>query len=88
MTDGTNNLLLIAVHPDHQGRGIGQSLMREVETSLAGDRQRVLLVETSGLPEFARTRAFYNRLGYREEARVRDYYAEGDDMIVFWKALR
>lgn len=88
MTEGTSNLLLIAVHPDHQGRGVGQALMRDAEASLAADGQRVLLVETSGLPEFERTRAFYRRLGYTQEARIRDYYAAGDDKIVFWNALR
>ena len=88
MTDGTSNLLLIAVHPDHQGRRVGQALMREVETSEAARGQRVLLVETSGLPEFERTREFYRRLGYTEEARIREYYAAGEDKVVFWKALR
>jgi ribosomal protein S18 acetylase RimI-like enzyme len=87
MTDGTNNLLLIAVRPDHQGRGIGQALMSQIEASLSADEQRVLLVETSGLPEFDRTREFYRRLGYSEEARIRDYYAAGDDKVVFWKTL-
>lgn len=88
MTDGTSNLLLIAVHPGYQGRGVGQALMHEVETSVTARGQRKLLVETSGLPEFERTRDFYRRLGYTEEARTRDYYAAGDDKIVFWKALQ
>lgn len=88
MTDGTSNLLLIAVQPDHQRRGVGQALMHEAETALATLGQRVLLVETSGLPEFERTRDFYRRLGYTEEARIRHYYAAGEDKIVFWKALQ
>ena len=48
MTDGTWNLYLIAVQPDHQGKGIGAALMRHVEAELAAEGQRVLLVETSG----------------------------------------
>jgi ribosomal protein S18 acetylase RimI-like enzyme len=47
----------------------------------------VLLVHTSGLPAFARTRAFYRRAGYAEEARIRAFYAAGEDEVVFWKAL-
>jgi ribosomal protein S18 acetylase RimI-like enzyme len=47
----------------------------------------VLLVETSGLPAFARARAFYRARGFDEEARIRDFYAAGEDKIVFWKAL-
>jgi len=87
MTVGTWNLLLIAVDPDLQGLGLGQALMRHAEISLAAQGQRVLLVETSGLPEFERTRRFYHQLGYTEEARLRDYYDAGDDKVVFWKSL-
>jgi ribosomal protein S18 acetylase RimI-like enzyme len=87
MTDGTWNLLLIAVHPDHQGRGYGAALMKKVEASLADLGARVLLVETSGLPNFERTRAFYDKLGYDREARIRDFYQAGDDKIIFRKTL-
>lgn len=87
MTDGTWNLLLIAVHSDRQGQGLGGRLITAVEQALAGDGQRVLLVETSGLPEFERTRAFYDGRGYRREAVIRDFYQAGEDKVVFWKRL-
>jgi len=87
MTAGTWNLLLIAVHPSHQDRGIGAKLMRYVETRLAERGERVLLVETSGTAAFERTRGFYRRLGYEEAARIREYYDVGDDKVVFRKAL-
>ena len=87
MTAGTWNLLLIAVDPDAHGQGIGSTLMRHVETELAGEDVRILLVETSGVPDFARTRGFYEMLGYDREARIRDYYAAGDDKVIFRKAL-
>ena len=87
MTQGTWNLLLIAVHPVQQGRGVGAKLTRHIEKSLAASGERVLLVETSGLPEFERTRSFYRRLGYTEEARIRDFYQAGEDKIIFHKAL-
>lgn len=88
MTEGTWNLLLIAVHPKRQGEGIGAALMAQAESMLAAQGERILLVETSGLPEFGRTRAFYDRLGYEREALIRDYYQAGEDKIVFRKALR
>jgi hypothetical protein len=46
-----------------------------------------LLVETSSLAQYDRTRAFYAGRGYEEEARIRDYWAVGDDLVVFRKAL-
>lgn len=87
MTQGTWNMLLIAVHPERQRHGIGAALMRHVEALLRHQGARVLLVETSGLPAFARTRAFYQRLGYAEEARIREFYQAGEDKVIFRKVL-
>jgi hypothetical protein len=39
------------------------------------------------LPTFERTRAFYAKNGYDQEARIRDFYKSGEDKIVFRKAL-
>ena len=86
-TDGTWTLLMIAVRPEQQGRGRGSVLLSEVENQLRRQQQRLLLVETSGVPDFARTRAFYQKAGYNAEARVRDYYAAGDDMVLYRKDL-
>lgn len=85
--DGVWNLYFIAVHPDYQGQGIGGKMLRYVEKMLAERGDRLLLVETSGLPDFEKTREFYRKNGYEEEARIRDYYKEGDDKIIFRKAL-
>lgn len=87
MTQGTWNLLLIAVRPDRQGDGCGAAIMRHVEAALTALGQRVLLVETSGLPSFERTRGFYKKIGYDEEARIREFYRAGEDKIVFRKSL-
>ncbi len=87
MTQGTWNLLLIAVHPERQRSGCGSAIMQHVEQRLAAQRARLLLVETSGLAGFAETRAFYHKLGYNEEARIREFYNVGEDKIVFRKAL-
>lgn len=87
MTEGTYNLYLIAVHADQQGNGIGAQMMTYVESLLREQHHRVLLVETSGLPEFERTRGFYDKLGYTREAVIREFYQEGEDKVVFWKKL-
>lgn len=87
LTSGTWNLLMIAVNPDQQGHGVGAGLMRHVERVLAERGERLLLVETSGLPEFEPVRGFYRNLGYGEEARIRDFYQQGDDKVIFRRAL-
>jgi energy-coupling factor transporter ATP-binding protein EcfA2 len=47
----------------------------------------LLLADTSGTAAFSRTRAFYREIGYLEEARIRDFWADGDDKVVFSKRL-
>lgn len=86
-TDRTWYLTMIAVRRTLQGQGRGAGLMRYVEETLQAAGQRLLLVETSGSPDFTLTRQFYAKLGYEEEARVRDYYAPGEDMVLFCKLL-
>lgn len=81
------DLTMIAVLPEHQRHGRGSIMLRRVEMALRDAGQRLLLVETSGSPAYDGARAFYRRRGYDEEARIRDYWAEGDDMVVFRKDL-
>ncbi len=89
MTEGTWNLYLIAVHSSKQGQGIGRQVMDYLEAWLVREKgARVLLVETSGMPEFQLTRDFYHKCQYTEEARIRDFYQAGEDKVIFWKALQ
>lgn len=87
MTEGTWNLLLIAVHPSHQKQGRGEKLIHYVEQSLTARGARILLVETLGTPDFDYVREFYRKQGFEEEACIREFYAEGMDKIVFRKIL-
>jgi ribosomal protein S18 acetylase RimI-like enzyme len=87
MADRTWYVYMIAMRPDYQRQGRGTTLMQYVEAGLQTSGQRLLLVETSGLPNYERARAFYTRCGYEQEARIRDFYATGDDKIVFRKVL-
>ncbi len=87
ITVGTWNVLALAVLPSFQSRGIGARLMANVESRLSSQKQSTLIVETSSLPEFQRTRAFYENIGYVKEAQIRDFYDVGDDKVVFWKSL-
>lgn len=87
MTDGTWNLQMILVHPNRQGQGRGTKLLQHVEQTVTQRNGRMLIIDTSGVPEFEQTRAFYKKCGYETEARIRDFYAAGDDKVVFRKVL-
>jgi ribosomal protein S18 acetylase RimI-like enzyme len=78
---------MIGVHRDRHRQGVGARLLGHVEDDLRARGQRLLLVQTSADPAFDRARAFYAALGYDEEARVRDYFGDGDDMVLFRRAL-
>lgn len=88
LTEGTYNLYLIAVRKEDQGKGIGAEIMKHVEKKLQEEGHRILIVETSSLPEFKATRNFYKKLGYNQEATIRDFYKEGEHKIIFWKKLQ
>lgn len=87
MTDGTFNMLALAVHPSSQAQGHGAALVAEMESFLAAGGGRLLIVETSGANALAAARAFYRAAGYGEEATIRDFWAAGDDTVVFRKEL-
>lgn len=86
-TEGTHDLYWLAVDPSAQGGGIGRALVREVERKLIDRGGRLLIVETSSRPDYESTRQFYARSGYREAARVRDFYAPADDRILLTTRL-
>lgn len=87
-TDRTWELTMIGVRQDLHRQGRGATLLQHVEDDLRSRGQRLLVIETSALPAFTRARAFYLARGYDEEARVRDYFEDGDDMVLFRKALQ
>ena len=87
MTVGTYNLYLIAIHPNFQRKGIGQEMLEYIENHLKNRGERILLIETSGLPEFERAIYFYKKNNYHEEATIREFYAQEEDKIIFRKSL-
>ncbi len=87
MTDRTWYLYWIAVNQQIQARGIGSALLHHAEDDIRQNRGRILLIETSSLAHYEPTRQFYLKRGYEQAATLRDFYADGDDMVVFRKRL-
>jgi GNAT superfamily N-acetyltransferase len=85
-TLGTYDLYWMAVDPARHGAGIGTALVLEMEQRLVG-AARLVVVETAGRPDYAPTRAFYQARGYRRAAVIPDFYAPGDDQVVYTKQL-
>jgi len=87
LTLGTYDLYWIAVDKSHHRQGIGEILLSEVEKQVKARGGRLLIAETAGKSAFEPTRRFYLKTGYELEARIRDFYAPGDDLVVFTKRL-
>jgi ribosomal protein S18 acetylase RimI-like enzyme len=85
-TLGTYDLYWMAVDPDYQGAGLGTALLYDMERRLGG-AARLIVIETAGRPDYAGTRAFYQSRGYSPVATIPDFYAPGDDQVVFVKAV-
>jgi ribosomal protein S18 acetylase RimI-like enzyme len=85
-TIGTYDLYWMAVDPALHGGGVGSALLHAMESRLAGVA-RLIVVETAGRVDYAPTRGFYEARGYRAVSRIPDFYAPGDDQIVYTKSL-
>lgn len=87
MTQGTFDLYWICVDVSARGQGIGKRLISQVEQEIAARRGRLIVIDTSGRPEYAPTRVFYEKMGYRPTARVPEFYGQGDDLVVYTRQL-
>ena len=87
LTDGVFDLYWIAVDPNRQGQGYGQVLLRFVETEVKKEKGRMLLIETSSKESYSSTLRFYEKSGYEEISRIKDFYRIEDDKVVFCKRL-
>ena len=87
MTDGTWTMRALPVRPEVQGQGLGATLVTASEDRLRSLGARLQLLDTSGTDAFTATRAFYVAQGYEREARIRNFWAGGDDKVTFRKRL-
>jgi ribosomal protein S18 acetylase RimI-like enzyme len=87
LTDRVYDLYWIAVDPKQQGQGIGQMLLRFVENEVRRESGRMLLIETSSKESYGPTLRFYQRSGYDEISRIKDFYRIEDDKVIFCKKL-
>jgi D-alanine-D-alanine ligase len=85
--EGVWDLYWIAVHPSVRGNGVGHRLHLATEEQIRAAGGRMILAETSSLPNYADARSFYLRQGYQLCDRIADFYRPGDDRMTFAKRL-
>ncbi len=66
---------------------MGKQLEDFVEDRIRSVGGRLLVAETSSIEAYDRAREFYRKNGFRELAKIPDYYKVGDHMIIYGKYL-
>jgi ribosomal protein S18 acetylase RimI-like enzyme len=87
MTASTYDLYWIAVDPELQGQGIGRALYAAFVAQLAQRGGAQIRIETSSQESYAKTGGFYEKLGFSVDGRLNDFYAPGDDLLIFYRRL-
>jgi ribosomal protein S18 acetylase RimI-like enzyme len=87
LTESTYDLYWIITDKNAKGRGVGKTLMAQAEKEVGALGGTLLIAETSGKELYLPTRGFYAKLGYLKEAVIKDFYAPGDDLVMFTKKL-
>lgn len=87
LTEGTWDIYWLAVAPNQQSKGIGKSLLAFAEGNIKETSGKIAVIETSSRPEYESTGRFYRTQGYEVACRIADFYASGDDKVMFIKRL-
>jgi len=85
-TEASFDLYWIVVAPAYQGQGIGNRLLMRTEELIHDDGGRQVYAETSSRAQYRPTRSFYRHTGFRQAARLENFYAAGDDKIIYCKS--
>lgn len=88
LTEGTFDLYWICVDQEFGRRGIGRALMERVEREVRRLGGRMIVLDTSGREAYEPTRAFYRSVGFTPTATVPDFYAMGDDLVIFSRRFK
>ena len=73
--------------PRWQGHGVGTSLLTDAEAHVQSQGGRLLIISTSSTNATENARAFYLKRGYIKCGQIPDYYAQGDDKIIFTRKM-
>ncbi|MEK7773859.1 MAG: GNAT family N-acetyltransferase [Deltaproteobacteria bacterium] len=88
LTGAAYDIYWIVVDGDCRNMGVGGRLLEKAEEQLEKEGAALVTAETSSLPAYEAARGFYERNGFREEARIRGFYKPGDDKIIFVKRFQ
>ncbi|ADD67585.1 GCN5-related N-acetyltransferase [Denitrovibrio acetiphilus DSM 12809] len=86
-TDERYRIYWLAVDNRLRRGGVGTSLIKEVEKTIVSKGGKRVYLETSMRPQYQPTNDFYRKCGYIAEAKLENFYFDGDGMVVYVKIL-
>ena len=86
-TTSSYDLYWIAVEEKYRDKKIGRQLLEKSEMKISEMGGTRIYVETSSRDLYKATRHFYVSCNYLLEARLKDFYAQGDSKCIFIKVL-
>lgn len=75
------------VHRDERGQKHGARLLKQVIREVKRRGGRKLFTDTSSYAFYKGAHRRYKDLGFRAEARLRDFYEKGEDQVIYGMAL-
>jgi SAM-dependent methyltransferase len=82
MTQSTYDLYWIVTSPELARSGVARGLVARMEGEIAGEGGGMIRVET-GSREGHGAVHFYDAMGFMRAATIADFYAPGDDLVIF-----
>ena len=74
----------LVVDKEVHRRGVGRRLISLMQSRILADHHTAIIrIETSGKKEYAPVRSFYAKAGFVEVGRIADFYAPGDDLVIY-----
>jgi len=87
LTEHTFDFYWMVIDSSHQRHGLGYMLFQHVEKQVRGRGGKLLMCETSSLEGYERVLRLYEKLGYQPVARIKNFYRDGDDKLIYMKEL-
>ena len=87
LTKSTWDLFWICLRAEARGRGIGRMLIDAAVQHATAAGSSVMVIYTSSNDAYAPARRLYAAAGFVAASEVPDYYAEGDNLLIYWRRL-
>lgn len=81
--DGTYEIYRLSTHNEYRGLGIGSHLINHLITKLRKKGAEKIYVKTDSKDQYAPTRRFYEKCGFRLQAVLPGYYDDNDGCCIY-----